>query len=741
MDRLWPDLSLAQASARLHQASSYARRALGDARAVVLRGESVMLWPERAVVVDALVFEETAARVLRGTDSDASVAIDMYVGDLLPLDPYVDWLADPRRRLRSSYLDVLRRAGRWGEILVADPTDEAAHVAVIREQLAAGRRAAALRQFELMESVLRSELGVGPGPEARGLLASVRDDRDIGLVGRSVEQLELIRLLDQAGAGAGCVVSIEGEAGVGKTALAAQLVQVARDRGWHVGCGSAAVVDGARPYGAVLDGLGQVLAENPDFAAGIRPEYTDEFDRVRATIAGRGAGESNGVGHQRLYLAASEVAAQADESDGLVLVLDDMHEADPDTLALVGHLCRFASIRRRMIVLVRRRSTERTSRRTSSTDPLWSGAVHRLTIGPLPSSAARQLVESISPGVDEGVAKRILALADGNPFYVNELTMLVARDGALPSDVSVVVSTRIDRLDPEVTALLSALALASVPASTDEILALSGRDEHEVFDALTRAMDDEFLVYDHDGYSFRHALVRAAFTGRLAPHDRTVIYRRAARVLEGRGVAPCRVARLLIAAGDHAEAVPTALAAAEAALTVGAYREACDLVDTVVDHASGADRVALCEVNADALAALGDPRSLGAYRTALRWTRGAHRRVVRAKLARAAMMSGDFATAGEALDGLEVNGDDSDAAVLLASGMFAYFTGDLDRASTSVSEARSRLDLGDPRLLDVLTLEGMVAHNRGEWFERMLNELRSSADSPELASTVFDCHL
>ena len=79
--------------------------------------------------------------------------------------------------------------------------------------------------------------------------------------------------------------------------------------------------------------------------------------------------------------------------------------------------------------------------------------------------------------------------------------------------------------------------------------------------------------------------------------------------------------------------------------------------------------------------------------------------------------------------------------MLLATGMFAYFTGDLDRASSSVGAARSRMDLGDPRLLDVLTLEGMVAHSRGEWFEHLRGELRSAGDSPELASTVFDCHL
>ena len=45
------------------------------------------------------------------------------------------------------------------------------------------------------------------------------------------------------------------------------------------------------------------------------------------------------------------------------------------------------------------------------------------------------------------------------------------------------------------------------------------------------------------------------------------------------------------------------------------------------------------------------------------------------------------------------------------------------------------------RLLDVITLQGMIAHNRGEWFDRLRRELRATTEHPELASAVFDSHL
>src|SRR5918995_1594538 len=116
---------------------------------------------------------------------------------------------------------------------------------------------------------------------------------------------------------------------------------------------------------------------------------------------------------------------------------------------------------------------------------------------------------------------------------------------------------------------------------------------------------------------------------------------------------------------------------------------------------------------------------------------------LRARLARAAMLAGDLASAEEALRGLEADGGPHDAAILLASGMLSYFTGDLERAEVTVDRLRSvALTPGAPdRLLDVITLQGMIAHSRGEWFDRLRRELRATSDNPQLASAVFDSHL
>ena len=75
--------------------------------------------------------------------------------------------------------------------------------------------------------------------------------------------------------------------------------------------------------------------------------------------------------------------------------------------------------------------------------------------------------------------------------------------------------------------------------------------------------------------------------------------------------------------------------------------------------------------------------------------------------------------------------------------MLACFSGDLDGADAAVEAARAMaLAPGAPdRLLDVIALQGMIAHNRGEWFDRLRRELRATTEHPGIASAVFDSHL
>jgi DNA-binding SARP family transcriptional activator len=163
IDALWPDEDPAVAAPRLYKAAHFVRNATGRRDAVVVADDKVSLFPGAAVRVDAVVFSELAGR------GDIAGALAACRGDLLPADPYEPWLEAHRVRLRLLRVDALRAERRWSELLALEPADEEAHVETMRLHLAGGRPSAALRQFALLETVLRDELGVPPGSAAVAL--------------------------------------------------------------------------------------------------------------------------------------------------------------------------------------------------------------------------------------------------------------------------------------------------------------------------------------------------------------------------------------------------------------------------------------------------------------------------------------------------------------------------------------------------------------------------------------------
>ena len=93
---------------------------------------------------------------------------------------------------------------------------------------------------------------------------------------------------------------------------------------------------------------------------------------------------------------------------------------------------------------------------------------------------------------------------------------------------------------------------------------------------------------------------------------------------------------------------------------------------------------------------------------------------------------------------MEPNGSGDDAALLLQRGILAYLTGDLRAAEAAADEARRRIGVADPgdwRMYDLISLQGLIAHLRGQWFGRLAVELRAGAQRPDLARSMFDSHL
>lgn len=748
IDALWPGLSWEAGAPRLHKAAHYARRALGDQDAVVLRRELVSLYPDRSdVEVDVREFARAAAQALQARDPVlAAEAVSWYAGPLLPHDLYEPWTEEARRTARQQHLDLLRLLGRWGDVLAEEPADEDAHLALARARAEAGDVRGALVQLERLEQALQLELGASPGPAAVRLrtrlehsaaspgdrpatTTSGEHSRSVRLIGRRDVGDRIRSVLDEVSGGRGATVVVSGPAGVGKSAVLDMAAALARRQGWKVARGVAWSAEGSWPYAPVLDAINALCRRHPALLDALADDYRTEIERA---LSGRNLGWTGENSHQRLFVAAAELMRVAAAGPGLLLVVDDVHDADEASLRLLHYLSRCA-VEERMLLVLAHRDPAPSLVRDVIASMVSRGGNHLLRLRPLGVAAAQRLLMDRFPELDPTVADEIAHAAGGLPFAMIELAR-ARMDG---SGAMTAV------LPPAALRTFQRVALLGMTFSTEELLGVSDRSEDETYGQLEQALAALVVEPAEGGFRFRHPLVREGLVEQLRAHERSRGHQRVAEALAALDRPPGRVAHHYLAAGLPSRAVPYVGPAVDIAGALGAFRDALVLVDGVREHAGPEHRPVLLSRRADLLMALGEPGAVAAYAEAARATSGTLHRLNRARLARAAAIGGDLATTRSALAGVELQQDEADASLLLAQGMLAYFSGDMVTARKVAAEARERLrGVEDPwHVVDLVGLHGLLAHHRGEWFTSFRTELRRVQGHERLAGALFDAHL
>ena len=297
---LWGEKSDDQARGGLRQALVALRRALATVHPAALRIEGhTLALNSGGVEIDVVTFER---RIAEGTPQALDQAATLYRGDLLlgfrvnePL--FEEWLVAERERLRELALGALgrllaqqtkaatERAIQTGvRLLSLDPLQEAVHRTVMRLYARAGRRGAALKQYQMCVGVLLRELGTEPEAETRQLYQELlrrpaevleapdtrgggraRPARPAGpaapdlpavetpLFGRQAELGRLRQLLEEAIRGHGHVATVVGEAGIGKTRLVGTMAADALSQGCRVLMGHCHESDSILPFGPWVD--------------------------------------------------------------------------------------------------------------------------------------------------------------------------------------------------------------------------------------------------------------------------------------------------------------------------------------------------------------------------------------------------------------------------------------------------------------------------------------------------------
>lgn len=583
VDGLWGETPPSSAGQTLQSHVARLRRALPDP-ALVRTGRHGYLLDVAPETVDAVVFEQrvgegirhvVAGRLDRGSE-ELAAALALWRGPAYGEFADCAELAVEGARLERLRLDAVehRLSAELGlpgavapvaelEALVRwHPTHEGFWALLMVAQYRAGRQSDALASYQRARRVLADELGVDPGTALRELERLVLA-QDPFLPSRSqiaaypdpvalLERHELLEALDAAHAeareGAGRLVLVHGEAGVGKSALV---------RAW-----AGTVVDRSRVLVGACDPLSSPRPLGPlaDVAASVGDPLADLLSR----------GERDAVFDETLAVLSSAPT---------VLVLEDLHWADESSLDLMRFLARRLDGTGALIVATYRDEhlDPDAPLRVALGDIASLPVVSRLEVPLLTREAVAELVGD--SGVD---AEGLYAETGGNAFFVTEV--LAAGGEHLPPTVQDAVLARVHRLSPQARLALESAAVIGTRIEPTLVHGMTGVSPEAVDDCVTAGM----LRYEAPAYAFRHELTRQAVLSGISPGRLGALHWQAMDRL--RALPPtmrpyARLAEHAEAAGDAEAILEFAVAAGDEAARLGSHREAAAQYGRAVPYA------------------------------------------------------------------------------------------------------------------------------------------------------------
>ena len=444
------------------------------------------------------------------------------------------------------------------------------------------------------------------------------------LVGRDDE---LGVLVAAALSGPGGVTLVTGEAGSGKTRLLDEVATRAAAAGARVLRGHAVPGGGAfRPLAEALTGAAEPGLARDDRLAPFRAVLARILPAWTAGPAGDGVGPHLVDPVLVLGEAVIELLGVIAGAGRAVVVLDDLHWADRDTLGVLEYLAgRLAGVE--VQVLGSMRSDEHPP---DGLAPLRRARGVVVELGRLAPDAAATLAHAVLGGeaADE-VREHVVAAADGLPLLVEELAARLAASGAiawrdgrwhaagpLPTEVPDAfaedVAARVAGLDPDVRDVVRTAALLGRDLPWELLPAAAGTDAATAAGALRHAVDARLLLAGPDGgLRWRHALTQDAVLAALTAPERSVLAARAAGALDRDDLAGpllARVAELHARGGDPDRAAELLLRHAREHRSAGAPAAALAVLEQATALTGDAHRVpvALERVEVLALAARTD---------------------------------------------------------------------------------------------------------------------------------------
>lgn len=544
--------------------------------------------------VDLVQVDGLLARPLDSVETPAlEAAAALFRGELLEgleipdCHRFNEWLiarAEAARKARRTILETLtaRLADDPEEALVharalvaLDPLDEGAHAAVVRLLGTLGRVNQAHEQADRCRRILDRELGVAPGPRLAAALGTLRKPAaaspvaapalpslkpraaaPAGLFGRADECVQLEDFLSAGNWQR--VLVLEGEPGIGKSRLLAELQRRAESRKTLFLSGRSWEVEMVRPYGVWIDLL-----------AGLPHELVPDELRADLTPLIPSLGEPRRAdgAQDRLLEAMDGLVTRINQAGRpLVLVFDDIHWIDAASVELLGHLGLGRTDHRFGIACAGRPGELADNEAARALMRSWNrqGRLQRMTVEPLADRDAAALARSMAATDD---VEDLVASCGGNPLYLIES----AREGPgkAMGAVHTLVADRLDACDDATRAVARWAAVLGHAFPAARLADLLSQPLPELLDR-TAVLERHGILRPHgDAWDVAHDLLRRSLLADISSPRRTLMHRHIARAMAAetdptgalagevsfhasRGAEPELAARAAVEAGDRA---------------------------------------------------------------------------------------------------------------------------------------------------------------------------------------------
>ncbi len=628
----WPDTSEAQARTNLRNLIHQLRQAFPACDDFVHSDAYSLEWQsDSPYSLDVGIFENCLA-VKNGQPVSRELleqAVQVYQGDLLP-DCYEDWIGPIRERLYLAYLTAVEALATIAEegreyssalefarrLVEADPLHPKFNCQLVRLYSLIGDRPAALKAYQAYAQRLFQELGTEPDPELQELYRRLAQGNGNGkpvvtktlipLVGRKTEWRQLLAAWQSAVDGAAHMVFISGEAGIGKSRLVEELQGWARSQGIQTAAAYCYPAEGSLPYAPVVSWLR--ARPLPPLEKVWLIEVARLLPEIQQKNSGLAPPEALHETWQRQRLFEALGRALSVKQQAQLLVLEDIHWCDRDTLEWLHYLLRYAPQARLLIAAtVRSEEVEPDHPLTALRNALQAeDRCSELNVKPLNESetcrlAGYALLEVANQNLSAEAASEIYQASEGNPFFVIEMVRLQqALPGNLTAEseawaasqkVRAVLARRIGQLGPntrEITALAAAIGRAF---SLQVLRTACDESEAQIASAMDELLQRQIVrEISSDVYDFTHDLLRQAAFGHLSTAHRRLLHRKVAEAYQRLDQTAFRPRHAEIAsqyehAGLFLQAIQHYQLAAENAMSVFANGEALHHIQQAVELA------------------------------------------------------------------------------------------------------------------------------------------------------------